>query len=38
VLRLHPKFSLEHFAKTLAFRDPSYVHRRLELLQKAGLR
>jgi adenylate cyclase len=38
VLRLHPKFSLEHFAKTLTFRDPSYVHRRLELLQKAGLR
>jgi adenylate cyclase len=38
VLRLHPKFSLESFAKTLTFKDQSFVSRRLELMRKAGLK
>lgn len=36
VLRLHPKFSLEHFAKAFTFKDQAYVDRRIELLRKAG--
>jgi len=38
VLRLHPKFSLDYFAKTLTFKDQSFVNRRLELMRKAGLK
>ena len=38
VLRLHPKFSLDSFAKTLTFNDQSFVNRRLELMRKAGLK
>jgi adenylate cyclase len=39
VLRLHPKFSLEDFAKIfVAFKDPAFVDRRLELLRRAGLK
>jgi len=37
VLRLHPKFSLDHFEKTLTFEDQAFVNRRLGLLRKAGL-
>jgi adenylate cyclase len=38
VLRLHPKFSLDYFAKTLTYKDQSFVDRRIELLRKAGLK
>ncbi len=38
VLRIHPKFSLDHFAKTLTYKDQSVVDRRTELLRKAGLK
>ena len=38
VLRLHPKFSLEYFAKTLTFKDQAFVDRRIDLLRKAGLK
>jgi adenylate cyclase len=38
VLRLHPKFSLDYFAKTLTFKDQSFVNRRIELMRKAGLK
>jgi adenylate cyclase len=38
VLRLHPKFSLDYFAKTLTFKDQSFVNRRLELMRRAGLK
>jgi len=38
VLRLHPKFSLDSFAKTLTYKDQSVVDRRMELLRKAGLK
>jgi adenylate cyclase len=38
VLGLHPQFSLDSFAKTLTFKDQSFVNRRLELMRKAGLR
>ena len=38
VLRLHPKFSLDYFAKTLTFKDQSFVNRRLDLMRKAGLK
>jgi adenylate cyclase len=38
VLRLHPKFSLEHYAKAFTFKDQAFVDRRIELLRKAGLK
>jgi tetratricopeptide (TPR) repeat protein len=38
VLRLHPKFSLDSFAKTLTYKDQSVVDQRMELLRKAGLK
>jgi adenylate cyclase len=38
VLRLHPMFSLDHFAKTLTFKDQAFVDRRKDLLRKAGLK
>jgi hypothetical protein len=38
VLRIHPKFSLDHFAKTLGYKDQSIVDQRVESLRKAGLK
>jgi adenylate cyclase len=38
VLRIHPKFSLEHFAKTLPFKDQSVVDDHIACLRKAGLK
>jgi adenylate cyclase len=38
VLRLHPRFSLDHFAKTLTFKDQAFVDQRIDLLRKAGLK
>ena len=38
VLRIHPKFSLDHFAKTLSYKDQSIVDRRIDALRKAGLK
>jgi adenylate cyclase len=38
VLRIHPKFSLEHFAKTLPFKDQSVVDDFIACLRKAGLK
>jgi len=38
VLRSHPKFSLDYFAKALTFQDQSFVDHRIESLRKAGLR
>lgn len=37
VLRLHPKFSLDYFAKALTLKDQASLDRRIELLRKAGL-
>jgi hypothetical protein len=38
VLRIHPKFSLEHYAKTLPFKDQSVVDDTVVRLRKAGLK
>jgi adenylate cyclase len=38
VLRIHPKFSLEHYAKTLPFKDQSVVDDHIACLRKAGLK
>jgi adenylate cyclase len=38
VLRIHPKFSLEHFAKILPFKDQSVVDNAIACLRKAGLK
>jgi tetratricopeptide (TPR) repeat protein len=38
VLRIHPKFSLEHFAKTLPYKDQSVVDDFVACLRKAGLK
>jgi len=38
VLRIHPKFSLEHYAKTLPFKDQSVVDDTIARLRKAGLK
>jgi tetratricopeptide (TPR) repeat protein len=38
VLRIHPKFSLEHYAKTLPFKDQSVVDDTIACLRKAGLK
>ncbi len=38
VLRIHPKFSLEHYAKTLPLKDQSVVNDMIACLRKAGLK
>ena len=38
VLRIHPKFSLEHYAKTLPLKDQSIVDDTIACLRKAGLK
>jgi adenylate cyclase len=38
VLRIHPKFSLDHYAKTLPLKDPSVVDDTIACLRKAGLK
>jgi tetratricopeptide (TPR) repeat protein len=38
VLRIHPKFSLEHYAKTLPFKDQSVADDIIACLRKAGLK
>src|SRR4030042_4139194 len=38
VLRIHPKFSLEHYAKTLPFKDQSVVDDHIACLRKACLK
>ena len=38
VLRIHPKFSLEHYAKTLPYKDQSVVDDTIACLRKAGLK
>jgi adenylate cyclase len=38
VMRLHPNFSLEHFAKTVTLKDQAVVIGMVETLRKAGLK
>jgi adenylate cyclase len=38
VLRIHPKFSLEHYAKTLPLKDQSFADDYITGLRKAGLK
>jgi adenylate cyclase len=38
VLRINPKFSLEHFAKTLPLKNQAQIDRYIEALRKAGLK
>jgi adenylate cyclase len=38
VRKINPQFSLEQFAKTLPFRDRSFIDRTIEALRKAGLK
>jgi adenylate cyclase len=38
VLKINPKFSLEHFAKTLPFKNQTQADRFIEPLRKAGLK
>jgi len=38
VLRIHPKFSLEHFAKILPYKDQSVLDNMIARLRKAGLK
>ena len=38
VLRIHPKFSLEHFAKTLPYKNQSDIDYVVASLRKAGLK
>ncbi|MFC1534385.1 tetratricopeptide repeat protein [Thermodesulfobacteriota bacterium] len=38
VLRINPKFSLEHFAKTLPFKNPADTEQAIDALRKAGLK
>ena len=38
VLRIHPNFSLEHFEKTLTWKDKTVVINLVETLRKAGLK
>jgi adenylate cyclase len=38
VLRIHPKFSLEHYAKTIPLKDQSLVDDFIASLRKAGLK
>ena len=38
VLRIHPEFSLEHFAKTLPYKNQSDIDSTIAILRKAGLK
>jgi adenylate cyclase len=38
VLRIHPKFSLDHFAKTLSLKEQSAIDDFVAMLRKAGLK
>jgi tetratricopeptide (TPR) repeat protein len=38
VLRIDPKFSLEHYAKPLVFKNQSNLDRHIDALRKAGLK
>jgi adenylate cyclase len=38
VLRIDPKFSLEHFAKSLLYKNQADLDRRIGALRKAGLK
>jgi hypothetical protein len=38
ILRLHPKFSLDYFAKTLPYKNPENVEFMIDGLRKAGLK
>jgi adenylate cyclase len=38
VRKINPQFSLEQYAKTLPFRDRSFIDRTIETLRKAGLK
>jgi adenylate cyclase len=38
VLRIHPKFSLDHFAKTLSLKEQSIIDEFVATLRKAGLK
>jgi adenylate cyclase len=38
VLRIHPGFSLEHFAKTLPYKNQSDIDSAIASLRKAGLK
>lgn len=38
VLRIHPKFSLEYFGKTLPYKNPVHTADFIEALRKAGLK
>jgi adenylate cyclase len=38
ILRIHPKFSLEHFAKIFPYKDQSVVDHMIARLRKAGLK
>jgi adenylate cyclase len=38
VMRIHPEFSLNHFAKTLPYKDQSVVDNTIARLRKAGLK
>jgi adenylate cyclase len=38
VLRLNPKFSLESYAKTIAYKSQGKLDRYIEALRKAGLK
>jgi hypothetical protein len=38
VLRIDPKFSVDYFAKTLAFKDQKTTTNLIDALRKAGLK
>ena len=38
VIRINPKFSLENYAKTLAYKDQSETDKYVNALRKAGLK
>lgn len=38
VLKINPKFSLEHFAKIHPYKDPATKERYIDSLRKAGLK
>jgi tetratricopeptide (TPR) repeat protein len=38
ILQIAPSFSLENWGKTLPFRDPKHLEKRLTALRKAGLK
>ena len=37
VLRINPKFSVNHMEKTIAFKDPAHTKRLTTAMRKAGL-